>query len=409
MPRKEKQTSSREFVVSEVVGGANFTRRSNVGRSENPRQCLRCRYLHNERTNGLLRDSFLKMQNSMSSSCNANIAIDLASPTDCIDSEIKSSSDLQFACDRWRLPRVRLATYVEYTEDFDCRKSARRECCRVRRRSCGSRLQIPVYGGADMPLIRDYTASDYFGKGGMGDFVFDRAILASLDRAKHAALVMVDLVKRYPGEILNGQSRALRRALSYSLMCPRSGAVDIVTLGPATNVALAASVDPSFSRNVKRFNVMGSGPSRIGFNFALDPHSATMLLNAATTNTKLVTSSSAVPPRQMLSKHWRINVLGKLDSELVGFINDAQSVALRRLDYWAAADSIAVATVLWPELVTDSVVARVTSDACDLSSGSIGLESVARADGNVELVTGFDVSGFTDKLLRHLARSLPSR
>ncbi|XP_058808232.1 nucleoside hydrolase-like isoform X2 [Phymastichus coffea] len=385
MPRKEKQTSSREFVVSEVVGGANFTRRSNVGRSENPRQCLRCRYLHNERTNGLLRDSFLKMQNSMSSSCNANIAIDLASPTDCIDSEIKSSSDLQFACDRWRLPRVRLATYVEYTEDFDCRKSARRECCRVRRRSCGSRLQIPVYGGADMPLIRDYTASDYFGKGGMGDFVFDRAILASLDRAKHAALVMVDLVKRYPG------------------------AVDIVTLGPATNVALAASVDPSFSRNVKRFNVMGSGPSRIGFNFALDPHSATMLLNAATTNTKLVTSSSAVPPRQMLSKHWRINVLGKLDSELVGFINDAQSVALRRLDYWAAADSIAVATVLWPELVTDSVVARVTSDACDLSSGSIGLESVARADGNVELVTGFDVSGFTDKLLRHLARSLPSR
>lgn len=78
--------------------------------------------------------------------------------------------------------------------------------------------------------------------------------------------------------------------------------MSITTLGPTTNVALAASLDPNFSRNVKRFYLMGSSPSRVGFNFALDPTSATILLRLITTKTKLLASSSAVPPKEMLSK-----------------------------------------------------------------------------------------------------------
>lgn len=56
-----------------------------------------------------------------------------------------------------------------------------------------------MYSGAEKPLLKNYTAGDYFGKDGLGDFEFDRRIDGNVDRSKHAALVMTDLVKKYPG------------------------------------------------------------------------------------------------------------------------------------------------------------------------------------------------------------------
>lgn len=50
-------------------------------------------------------------------------------------------------------------------------------------------------------MIHNYTATDYFGDDGMGDFDFDREVSGSVDRSKNAAVAMVDLVKKYPGKI----------------------------------------------------------------------------------------------------------------------------------------------------------------------------------------------------------------
>lgn len=69
------------------------------------------------------------------------------------------------------------------------------------------------------------------------------------------------------------------------------GDISILTLGPLTNVALAASLDPTFTENVNRFYVMGATVNETGneangaqveFNFGLDPESNAIFLNSST-------------------------------------------------------------------------------------------------------------------------------
>jgi len=56
-----------------------------------------------------------------------------------------------------------------------------------------------VYSGAQKPLINVYENSDYFGKDGFGNFNFTRNIIAKVDKSKHASVLLVELVKKYPG------------------------------------------------------------------------------------------------------------------------------------------------------------------------------------------------------------------
>lgn len=56
-----------------------------------------------------------------------------------------------------------------------------------------------MYSGAQKPLINTYKYSDYFGKDGFGDLNFTKTITAKINRSKHASVLLVDLVKQYPG------------------------------------------------------------------------------------------------------------------------------------------------------------------------------------------------------------------
>lgn len=48
--------------------------------------------------------------------------------------------------------------------------------------------------------MQQYVFSDsYFGSDGFGDFNFTEEIVAKVDKSKHAAVALVDLVKKYPG------------------------------------------------------------------------------------------------------------------------------------------------------------------------------------------------------------------
>ena len=83
--------------------------------------------------------------------------------------------------------------------------------------------EIPIYPGAERALIRPSTVSkwDGHGKNGLGDATFDDVDLSSswLRNDLHAANALVQVVKQFPGEI------------------------DIIALGPLTNIALAVALD----------------------------------------------------------------------------------------------------------------------------------------------------------------------
>jgi len=123
--------------------------------------------------------------------------------------------------------------------------------------------QIPVYGGAYKPLTQNHSSDNFFGNDGFGDFEFNQEIIANVDRSKYAAVALIDLANTYPGEL------------------------SILLLGPATNIALAISLDPTFVYKVKRFYVMGGSINGIGninpgveFNLGSDAESSFIFFNS---------------------------------------------------------------------------------------------------------------------------------
>ncbi|CAN5218813.1 hypothetical protein BH18ACT5_BH18ACT5_11820 [soil metagenome] len=116
--------------------------------------------------------------------------------------------------------------------------------------------EVPVYQGRAAPLVRPLeTAQFVHGEDGMGDIGLPLSGRAA-DGAD-AVRVLVDTLMKSPGEI------------------------DLVTLGPLSNVAEALAIEPAIARAVKQCFVMGgkcSGPGNITpvaeYNFWADPEAA---------------------------------------------------------------------------------------------------------------------------------------
>jgi purine nucleosidase len=92
--------------------------------------------------------------------------------------------------------------------------------------------QIPVYKGASKPLVRPlHTAQFVHGQDGMGDIGLD--LQGRSPAAGNAADVIIDTIHRFADQL------------------------EIVTLGPLTNLAIALLKDPSITGKVKTCTVMG--------------------------------------------------------------------------------------------------------------------------------------------------------
>jgi inosine-uridine nucleoside N-ribohydrolase len=124
---------------------------------------------------------------------------------------------------------------------------------------CGS--DAPVYSGAAAPLKRKLVTADWFhGLDGLGDHGYKPAKRRAEPR--HAVDAIIETVLARPG-------------------------IEIVTLGPLTNLALALSREPKLATNVARCIVMGGAPCCEGnvtpaaeFNIWVDPEAARIVFGA---------------------------------------------------------------------------------------------------------------------------------
>src|SRR5688500_4208591 len=125
---------------------------------------------------------------------------------------------------------------------------------------CGA-ADVPVFTGADRPLAREPAHAQWFhGDDGFGNQHYPPAKLRP--RPGHAAGAIVRTVRANPG-------------------------VELVTLGPLTNVALALESDPSIAGGVSRCVVMGGNPCCEGnvtpaaeYNIWCDPEAARAVLRS---------------------------------------------------------------------------------------------------------------------------------
>jgi purine nucleosidase len=124
---------------------------------------------------------------------------------------------------------------------------------------CGA--EVPVYAGADKPLLRAYQNATWFhGTDGLGDHNYPAPRQAAA--GGHAVDAIIETVEANPGIVM-------------------------VTLGPLTNVALALAKKPSIAEKVSRCVVMGGAPCCEGnvtpaaeFNIWVDPEAARMVMNS---------------------------------------------------------------------------------------------------------------------------------
>jgi len=133
---------------------------------------------------------------------------------------------------------------------------------------------VPFYAGCSRALVADQELYRWPGHGsnGLGDASFlegphhnheeyaKKALAAA--GPKHAAQALVDLSKQYPGEL------------------------DVIALGPLTNIALAIRLDDDFASRCRSLTLMGGNSHGKGnatmaaeFNFYADPDAAHVVLH----------------------------------------------------------------------------------------------------------------------------------
>ena len=125
---------------------------------------------------------------------------------------------------------------------------------------CGS--DVPVYTGAARPLHRPLeTATWFHGVDGLGDHGYRPA--SRTPSRTHAVDAIIDAALAHPG-------------------------LEIITLGPLTNLALALDRDPRIAGNISRCVVMGGAPCCEGnvtpaaeFNIWVDPEAASTVFRSA--------------------------------------------------------------------------------------------------------------------------------
>ena len=119
--------------------------------------------------------------------------------------------------------------------------------------------QVPVYAGADKPLLRPYQNATWFhGRDGLGDHGYPAP--KKSPAPLHAVDAIIQTVEANPGLV-------------------------VVTLAPLTNLALALAKKPSIAAQVGRCVIMGGAPCCEGnvtpaaeYNIWVDPEAARMVM-----------------------------------------------------------------------------------------------------------------------------------
>ena len=125
-----------------------------------------------------------------------------------------------------------------------------------------AKRELPVFAGCDRPLLHPAgDAAFVHGNDGFGDVSLPTPSRSAED--EHAALAMIRFSHAYAGRL------------------------QLVTLGPLTNVALALRLDPTLPERVDRLLIMGGAVNGRGntsvsaeFNIGFDPEAAHIVMQA---------------------------------------------------------------------------------------------------------------------------------
>lgn len=199
---------------------------------------------------------------------------------------------------------------------------------------------IPVYKGADSALVEQGNRASYVhGQDGLGDAGLP-ASFRNLEE-KPAALALIDLAKKQPGEL------------------------ELIAIGPLTNLALALRLDPGLPLRYKNLVVMGGAYYAQGntpnlpaeFNFYSDPEAAADVLEHWPMLT-LVTWEAAMAHAIEREAFDTLMHFDNPRSKFLGRITRKSAVFMKRAyrsDVHYLADPLAMAVLLEEDIMLETV------------------------------------------------------
>ena len=252
------------------------------------------------------------------------------------------------------------------------------------------RTDIPVYAGADRPLVHDLVTAEFVhGKTGLDGADLQAPSTSLADG--HAALAIIDILRREP-----------------------AGSVTLCPVGPLTNLAMAMRLAPDIVPRIEAIVLMG-GAIGVGnitpaaeFNIYVDPHAADIVFRSGVPIVMHgldVTHKALVTPSRLAA----IRAIGTEVSEaihgLLTFYNifdqakgEGQGAPLH--------DPCAIAYVMRPNLFAGRNCHVEIEIASETSMGRTLVDWRGRSDkpANAFVVDEIDADGFFALLTERLAR-----
>lgn len=256
----------------------------------------------------------------------------------------------------------------------------------------GKAQAVPLYKGCGKPLLQypPEDATDIHGSDGLGGM--SATGTTRTPEAEHAALALIRLVRQYPGQIT------------------------LLTLGPLTNIALAARLDSAFFEHLERLVIMGGAVDGRGnttppaeFNIKVDPESARIVFDACHSldlDIQLIsweaTLAHAVP-----IEVWETLIDGhspaaRFVQGITEFLKQVRYVKVSGITLWP--DPLAAAVALSPAIVSDYETRHVAIEAGhNLARGQSLVDYRPRSNtpANIQIIRQVNMQEFQNLL--HLA------
>lgn len=253
--------------------------------------------------------------------------------------------------------------------------------------------EVPVHIGARVPMARPWYAASAHGDGkGNHDFPTP----AQQPSTERAADALVRIVNDNPGEI------------------------DIVAIGPLTNIATAILLDRDFASKVRQLWVMGGCDNSVGnvsaaaeYNFYVDPEAADIVFSAGfdvTVVTWTLTLSHALWTRDQLAE---IAALGTPLSEFFSILDTPNLEFNEGVEIMGSThpDSMTAMLLVEPELIRASSRKFVAIEHhSELTRGySLFDDRAERNAPNATVVDDIDAEGFFNSYKRLLSTPVANR
>ncbi|CAK1548704.1 unnamed protein product [Leptosia nina] len=228
------------------------------------------------------------------------------------------------------------------------------------------RQDVPIFRGAKASLVTTPYAGDYYGVDGLGDIGEELKDVAP-PSSQDAVPALIELSKTHKGKLT------------------------VITLGALTNVALAITLDPNF---LGRLNHLYIGAGHINsdefpsaeFNAHMDVEAYHIIAKHATPDKVTVLPFSQVMTHLNLSREWREEVLGVINTDIVRAQNQYERITLPQSGQWHALDPAVVALVVRPDLVQEYKYSKNDIILCGDKRGLNTNTFVGRDDANMRII-----------------------